>query len=332
MITAYDILFRINVQHGYYRQGAFPGFRYTPAAGTARILQKNGMRLTDQYGRTQLTVPVEKSGDKNTLHFTVNEQFSLIFLVYTPYAYLENISVFPDRKGPEVLLFSNTQTEATDNNSHPLDIRTVTLTGQQLRISKSEWQSHTITDSYGNTTEVIPAETDTEMVYSLAGWDEDVYYISTQNGIRYFCNTDTGWAAHPLALLHITSNPTLLNQNQLLSPEYQVRIDPPAPFWKYILPLHAVSRYVPENLFVEASDNSVTFEKVLVNNGEPSLVFTSSMPLLMEDQKNIRFQLKHTHNHDIPDSIILPDLPFPDPGTLMDRKGDPLTTSIFIKV
>lgn len=332
MTTIYDILFSIAVDHGYYRQGRFPGFRYIPAPFTSRTLSKNGMCLTDRYGRIQLSIPVEKNEGKSLLHYTVAEQFSLIFLVHTSDIYLENISVFPERKAPEILLFSNTQTVATETDSHQLDIHTVLLAGNQLRIPKTEWQGNTINDSYGNTTELIPDETDTEMIYSLSGWDEDLYYIPTQNGNRYFCNITSGWEAPPLALLHIVSNPTLLDQTSLLSPEYRIRVEPPAPFWKYILPLHAVSRYTTENLTIEASDHSITFEKTLVNNTEPILVFTSSVPLLLENKKDIRFQLKHTHNHDIPDSIILPDLPFPDPGTLMDRKGDPLTTSIFIKV
>jgi len=332
-METFHILCNIEVNHAYYNRGGFGDFRYTPTAATAHTLKQNGMRFVLNYGRSQISVPGTQSNGDPVLHYTVNGQFSLLFLVTTPNIYLDNISVFADRKPTETLLFSNMFGTAANDGSYTLDAQTVVaLTGKQLRIPKTEVGNETLLDSNGNDTQIKPTEEDGLLLYNMAPLDEGIYRLDTKTGTRYYSNVELGFQAKPLALLHISTQASLLDGDKILTPTYRIQIDSPTPFWQYVFALGAVEKYTPENLVVDVNDQSVEFVRAIVNDGDPRLTFTSAVPIRLEDKKEVRFRLKRVNDYDIQDSIILPDLPFPDPGTLIDRKNDPATTLIYVKV
>lgn len=332
MISSFDILYTLHVRHGYYNRNPFTDFRFSPTACTASTMKANDLLPIQNYGRSQLCAPSVKNTDGAVLHHTVADRFSLLFFMETSNIYLDNISLFPERRPTEVPLFTNMDGGPGDPDTYELNRNTVVdIVGNSLTLPGEAWQTDTVTDCFGDAFELPSRPAGESRVFALSDLEEGVYRIATRQGTKYFTNLRLGFRQKPMALLHICSNDTLLNGRQITGPAYDVTIASPSLYWQYVFPMDAVDKYVPENLLVEASDRSVDFVRD-EPDGQPYLTFTSAVPIPIEDRKDVRFRLKRVNSYDAQDTIIVSDLPFPDPRTLFAKSGQRITSPIFVKM
>lgn len=332
MTYTFDILAQLVVEHGYYNRKPFLGFRYLPTGRSMDFMSRNDLVLVQKHGRTQIGTPTVREAEGAQIHPSVNTPFSLLFCVENTETYLENVSRLPERKTTESLLFSNVWNEATEPDAWPATL-VVEWAGNAFHLSKDEWDGSSLpTDCYGQPMAGTAVEQGDTVYINTASWDEGVYRWPTKNGNRYFCNADLGFRATPFALLHLATHDSLLDGNKLLSPKYRMRIPAVEAFWEYRIPESSVKKYSLESLSVDVSDRSVDFIRQVPDEARPYLSFTSSAPIRLEDQKDIRFRLKRANNNGAQDSILLSDLPFPSPATFPYKENGRITSPIYVYV
>jgi len=328
MMQSFDILSAFRLSHGYYRQAAFSDLRFVPGASSAAVMKQNGFMLHQDYGRTQLSGPVQKEGNEVRFLHTVRTPFSLLFFAESSNAYLDNISMFPECGPGQVPLFSNLfcRDGATDINGNTA----VELCGSRWALAASEWKEGSFSDCFGNIIEIPYTTENGTLFFDLSAQEEGIYYTGTTGGTRYICNVHMGFRSRPAALLHICSNDSFWQNGLLRQPVYDLHINSPAPYWRYLFSKAALDRYHGAQFSVEASDRSVLFDRD--EESGPYISFTSADPIPLEDSKSIRFRLKQNNGNGGQDSILVADLPLPDPSTLIPRRETPVISPIFVKL
>lgn len=330
MMQRFDIVCDLRLSHGYYRQAAFRDLRFVPGSLSAVLMKNNGFTLHQDYGRTQLTGPVEKEDTQVRFLHTVRTPFSLLFFAESANTYLDNISDFPECGPAQVPLFSNLFCSGDDTalNANVA----VELCGNSWTLPAAGWKSTSFSDSFGNATE-IPYRTENDVLFfDLSALEEDIYTTETDQGTRYISNIQMGFRARPAALLHICSNDSLWRNGLLRQPSYSLHIGAPAPYWRYLFPKSALEHYNGAQFSVEASDRSVLFDRDTDNGDTTYVSFTSAEPIPLEDRKSSRFRLKQNNGNGGQDSILVADLPLPDPSTLISRKDERMISPIFVKL
>lgn len=328
-MQTFDILADIQLSHSYYRQAAFRDLDFSPLAGTAAFMSSHTIRFIRDHGRTQLVAPVEKTDRGLRPAHHIPMPFSLLFWVHTSNLFLGNISLLPECRTGEIPLFSNRNCRAglTDLNTG----LAVQLCGQYKKISRAEWAGHMPEDSSGNLRPVDLLEDTDHITLDLSGLEPDLYRVETHAGMQYFCNRAAGFGVAPAALLHIGCNSSLVQEGILRQPRYTLHIESPTLFWRYIFPRQNLDRFGDTRFMVESSDNSVAFVQDEAS-GTPFISFTSQTPIRLEDAKPQRFRLKEAGRNGNPGTILIPDLPLPDPSTLISRQADPMIGTIYVKL
>lgn len=330
MMQTFDIVCGFHLSHGYYAREAFSDLRFVPSAASASLMKQNSFVLRQNYGRTQLAGPVERQDTGLRFLHSVRTPFSLLFFAETSNTYLDNISEFPECGPAQVPLFSNIF--CSGSNTGINGNTAVELCGSRWTLPASQWQSTSFSDSFGNSTE-IPYRTENETLhFDLSALAEDIYYTETSGGTRYICNIHMGFRARPAALLHICSNSSLWNGGILRQPVYELHIGARQPYWRYLLPREKLARIRGGKLLIESSDGSVSFEEEAHSHSSPYLSFISSAPVALQKSKSFRCRLVQNSANGSVASILIPDLPLPDPGTLVERSPEQLISPIYVKL
>lgn len=330
MMQTFDIVCGFNLSHGYYAREAFSDLHFVPVAASASLMRQNSFVLRQNYGRTQLAGPVEREDAGLRFMHSVRTPFSLLFFAETSNTYLGNISDFPECGPAQVPLFSNIfcSGDQTGINTNAA----VELCGSRWSLPASQWLGTYFSDSFGNSTEIPYHAQNETLHFDLSAMEEDIYYTETSGGTRYICNVHLGFRARPAALLHICSNDSLWRNGMLRQPVYDLHINAATPYWRYLLPREKLSHMRGGKLFIESSDGSVSFEEEAHSQNSPYLSFISSAPVMLQQSKPFRCRLMQNSSNGAVASVLVPDLPLPQPGTLVERNREQRVSPIYVKL
>lgn len=332
MSQSYDILALIRFSHDYFGDSQERRFKLYPVSSTKYLMDKNDIKLINSHARLQLTVATERAGNNVKLSYKVDNAIDLYFLIKSEDLYLDNYSVLPQRNKQEVMFFSGKLVDKKNTNTLRMESdKVIEFAKNTLNIPTALVDDIKVLDLHDNEYQ-ISSYTNEDQRYQLdiSSLEPAIYKLNTKIGIKYFTNLSTGMGSKPWGLLHIDTGQCLTEDGLLNSQIYEISINSLSTYWKYIISDKQVAQFSEiDALTIEASDGSIAFEKQFQ---EGALTFTSGIPITLTAKKKISFRLKKKNGQSTQASVLIQNLPLPNPKTMINKDKDKLFSPIFIKL